>query len=258
MRARSRVEARPGRETSLATNITGPPIVRVQGVHKRYGTGTAERRVLDDLSIDVEAGGFGIVLGVSGSGKTTLLNLIGGLDRPDRGAIEVCGTTLDGLSETGLSRFRRTNIGFIFQSCNLLPTLTAIENVEAALELTDLFPPREACERAGQYLEAVGLGSRCRAFPAELSGGEQQRVAIARALAKHPPLVLADEPTGNLDGDTAAEIWALMRSMCGGTGATFLIATHDRSAIVPSDRVYRIERGSLAPVGDERRAHAAA
>ncbi|MFB3908408.1 MAG: ABC transporter ATP-binding protein [Candidatus Eisenbacteria bacterium] len=222
-------------------------IVSVAGLWKGYGASAAgDRPVLRELSLDIDEGSFGIVLGVSGSGKSTLLNLIGGMDRPSAGTIEVCGRRIERMTETGLARFRREQIGFVFQSYNLLPTLTALENVEAGLEIAGGWTRHAIHERAREYLHAVGLAGRAAAFPAQLSGGEQQRVAVARALAKHPPLVLADEPTGNLDHETAAEIWRLLRSLSERTGATFLVATHDVSATIATDRVFRLDGGNLS------------
>jgi putative ABC transport system ATP-binding protein len=231
---------------------TGPPnerpLIRIAGLRKAYRSGRRRVPVLDDLDLEVRAGEFIVILGVSGSGKTTLLNLIGGIDRPDGGTLEVCGLSLDAASETELARLRRDAIGFIFQAYNLLPTLTARENVEAALEVTGLHSRSEAGRRAEAILAAVGLAEQAASFPAELSGGEQQRVAVARALAKAPPLVLADEPTGNLDGETGAEVWDLMHRLRRESGAAFLVVTHDAQAAGRADRVFRIRGGQLAPL----------
>jgi len=223
------------------------PLIRIAGLHKGYRSGNRVLPVLQDLDLEVHPGEFVVILGISGSGKTTLLNLIGGIDRADRGALGVCGVSLPGASETDLARFRRDHIGFVFQSYNLLPTLTARENVEAALEVTRLYGRRMARLRADEFLTAVGLADKVAAFPAELSGGEQQRVAVARALAKEPPLVLADEPTGNLDSETGAETWDLMDRLRRKSGAAFLVVTHDPRAASRADRVFTIVKGYLQP-----------
>jgi ABC-type lipoprotein export system ATPase subunit len=190
----------------------------LQGLYKAYRATSGVQYVLRDVSLQVEQGEFVVILGVSGSGKTTLLNLIGGMDQPESGELQVCGTRLSNASETELARFRRDCIGFVFQSYNLA------------------------------HLEAVGLAEKADSLPEQLSGGEQQRVAVARALAKRPPLVLADEPTGNLDRDTAREIWRLMHRLNRETGVTFLVVTHDPAAAEKADRVFRIEQGSLCAV----------
>jgi putative ABC transport system ATP-binding protein len=226
--------------------------VSVQALQKAYRSAAGVQRVLRDISLRVEPGEFVVILGVSGSGKTTLLNLVGGMDRPESGELHVCGTRLANASETELARFRRDSIGFVFQSYNLLPTLSARENVEAALEVTGRFDPRECRALALAQLDAVGLAAKADSLPAQLSGGEQQRVAVARALAKRPPLVLADEPTGNLDRDTAREIWGLMHRLNRETGAAFLVVTHDPVAAEAADRAFRLERGSLRAVDDLR------
>ncbi len=226
----------------------GDRIVCMEGLHKSYRTTAGVQYVLRDLSLQVRRGEFVVILGVSGSGKTTLLNLIGGMDQPESGGLWVCGTHLAGATETQLARFRRDCIGFVFQSYNLLPTLTACENVEAALEVTGRFSPARCREVALAQLQEVGLAHKADSLPEQLSGGEQQRVAVARALAKRPPLILADEPTGNLDRDTGREIWDLMHRLNLETGTAFLVVTHDAAAAEDADRVFRIEQGLLGPV----------
>jgi len=220
------------------------PVAQLCRVSKWYDQGSTRSMVLDDASIEIPAGQFVVVLGPSGSGKTTLLNLLGAMDTPSAGTVTVCAVDLGRSSAAERAAIRRDKIGFIFQFYNLLPTLTAAENVEAGLEVLDL-PRREVTRRTQAYLEAVGLGERAAAFPAQLSGGQQQRVAIARALAKEPALVLADEPTGNLDHDTGEQIVALMREISRRAGASFVVATHNTAIAKIADRVVHIEAGKV-------------
>jgi len=220
-------------------------LISIRGLQKSYRSTAGVQYVLRDVVLQVQPGEFVVILGVSGSGKTTLLNLIGGMDQPEDGELLVCGTQLARVSESHLARFRRDCIGFVFQSYNLLPTLTARENVEAALEVTGRFTPKQCRELSFAQLEAVDLARKADSLPEQLSGGEQQRVAVARALAKRPPLVLADEPTGNLDRDTGRGIWSLMHQLNRETGAAFLVVTHDPTVARNADRVYRIEQGYL-------------
>ena len=224
--------------------LDAAPVVRLSGVSKWYDEGSARTVVLADASLQVDAGQFVVVLGPSGSGKTTLLNLLGAMDTPSAGTILIGAVDLARSSPDQRATVRRDKIGFIFQFYNLLPTLTAAENVEAGLEVLGL-PRREVTRRSQDYLDAVGLGARARAFPAQLSGGQQQRVAIARALAKEPALVLADEPTGNLDHDTGEQIVALMRDLNRRAGAAFVVATHNSAIAKQADRVVRIEAGQV-------------
>jgi putative ABC transport system ATP-binding protein len=223
-------------------------LISIRGLNKSYRSSAGIQYVLRDISLQVERGEFVVILGVSGSGKTTLLNLIGGMDQPEYGELLVCGTQLEQIRESELARFRRDCIGFVFQSYNLLPTLTARENVEAALEVTGRFSPKQCRDLSLENLDAVGLALKADALPEQLSGGEQQRVAVARALAKRPPLILADEPTGNLDRDTGRGIWDLMHRLNRETGAAFLVVTHDPAAAAGADRILRIEQGLLRAV----------
>src|SRR5437660_10828354 len=189
---------------------------------------------LEDVSFEMSQGALALVAGPSGSGKTTLLNPIGALDRPDRGKIIVDGSEITGLSRAAAARYRNERVGFIFQSYNLLPQLTALENV-----VLPLLPKRRPDRRrAVELLDAVGPGHRSSHRPAELSGGEQQRVAIARALANDPALILADEPTGNLDDDNARKIAELLSRTCRERGKTLILVTHDRQIIRPVSRVF--------------------
>ena len=223
------------------------PIVVVERVSKSYGTDGREQLVLDGLSLEIAAGEMVAVVGPSGCGKTTLLNIVGALDRPDAGAVRSCGVDLVGADRGALTAYRARQVGFVFQFYNLLPTLTALENVEAGLRVAGL-GRAEARERAGRMLARVGLEASTEKFPAQLSGGEQQRVAIARALGKDPSLVLADEPTGNLDEDTGAQVTALMRRLNAETGVSFVVVTHNPAVSASADRTVHLEHGR---VGEE-------
>jgi putative ABC transport system ATP-binding protein len=218
-------------------------MIRLQGVEKSYGQGVRTLGLrATDLTID--RGQLVVVLGPSGSGKTTLLNLVGGLDRPTSGRIEVDGQELTGLSRAALTEFRRRQVGFVFQFFNLIPTLTAEENVSFGAELArSTADPRK-------LLDAVGLAGREDRFPAELSGGEQQRVAVARALAKEPSLLLCDEPTGALDLETGKQVLALLARQAREHERTVLLVTHNTAIAGLADRVLRLRDGTV--VGDER------
>jgi ABC-type lipoprotein export system ATPase subunit len=220
----------------------GSTLVRVRGLAKTFGEGNAQVRVLDGAELEVARGEFVAVVGKSGSGKSTLLHLLAGLDRPDAGEIEFDGLRLDRLDERGLTAVRRRKIGFVFQAFHLLPELTGAENV--------LLPARlardgvEAAPRAQELLERLGLAPFARRLPTELSGGEQQRLAIARALINDPALVLADEPTGNLDDESGAAVLHLLRRATDSDRSVVLV-THDRAATRMADRVLRLEGGRL-------------
>jgi putative ABC transport system ATP-binding protein len=223
-------------------------VCEVERVRKVYGSGAGEVAALDDVSVSFEAGAFAALAGPSGSGKTTLLNLIGGLDVPSSGVVRVDGRDTGGLDGRALARLRAEKIGFIFQSFNLIPVLTAAENVAMALQLSGRrWPDAEARVRA--MLEAVGLGNLGDRLPTQLSGGQQQRVAIARALVKEPALVIADEPTANLDSHTGAAVLELMRGMNRARGVTLIVSTHDPMVIQHVDRVVRLRDGRV--VSDE-------
>jgi ABC-type lipoprotein export system ATPase subunit len=220
----------------------GSSVVRARGLVKTYGEGRGAVRVLDGADLDVERGELVVVLGRSGSGKSTLLHLLGALDRADAGTLEVAGNRLERLSEPGLTAVRRHHVGFVFQSFHLLPELTGVENV--------LLPARlardglEAAPRARDLLERLGLTAVARRLPTTLSGGERQRLAIARALVNDPALVLADEPTGNLDEESGAAVLALLRRVADGERAVVLV-THDPAATVLADRVLSLRDGRL-------------
>jgi putative ABC transport system ATP-binding protein len=220
------------------------PVLQLRDVTKTYSEGTTERAVLQGLSLTIDRGGSVVLMGRSGAGKSTLLNLVSGIDLPTSGKIVVDQTDLTGLSETKRTLFRRTNIGFVFQSFNLISTLTVIENVLLPLELAGTSTAASR-EQAQAVLDQVGLGDRGDSFPDRLSGGEQQRVAIARALAHDPLFVLADEPTGNLDYETGQQVLALLDDLVRETGTTLLVATHDREALDRADRVLHLRGGVL-------------
>jgi putative ABC transport system ATP-binding protein len=215
--------------------------VIVRSVTKSYRRGRSQITALEDVSFDLSQGELAVFVGPSGSGKTTLLNLIAALDRPDRGKIIVGELEITSLSRAATARYRNERVGFIFQSYNLLPQLTALENV-----ILPMLPKRRLDRhRAAELLDAVGLSNRSTHRPAELSGGEQQRVAIARALANDPAIILADEPTGNLDDDNARKIAELLSRTCRERGKTLILVTHDRQMIRPVDRVFEMRDGSL-------------
>ena len=223
----------------------------MEGVAKSYRTGEIVAQVLRDVDLRIARDEFVVLFGVSGCGKTTLLNLIGALDVPSAGTIAVDGERISSMTERARTRFRANKVGFVFQFYNLLPTLTALENVEAALEILPL-DSSEIRRRGIHYLSAVGMEDKLAKFPAQLSGGEQQRVAIARALAKEPPLILADEPTGNLDEGTGLEVMRVMSDLRHRTGATMVVVTHNARLTTFADRVLHIERGQIQKTCDSR------
>ena len=218
-------------------------IVEIHGAVKRYGIGAARVDALAGLDLSLDAGTVTALIGPSGSGKSTLLHVIGGMDRADEGEVLVAGEALHLLSPAKLTAFRRHKVGFVFQAFNLMPNLTALENVMLPAQFAGV-SGREARERAGTLLTRVGLSQRTRHRPSQLSGGEQQRVAIARALINGPVLVIADEPTGNLDTRTGAEIVELLTSLAG--EQTVIIATHDERIAGAADRVVHMSDGLVA------------
>ncbi|MFB6988667.1 ABC transporter ATP-binding protein [Streptomyces sp. NPDC056304] len=224
------------------------PMVRVEDLHRSYGTGAAAVHALRGVSFELPRGELVALKGRSGSGKTTLLNLVGGLDGPDGGRITVDGTDLAELGENGLLELRRDRIGFIFQSFGLIPILTAAENVGVPMRLrkTD---PREREERVALLLSMVGLADHAAQRPGELSGGQQQRVAIARALANRPALLIADEPTGQLDAETGLAVMELLRAVVRSEGVTALVATHDAQLLGLADRVLELSDGHIVEQG---------
>jgi putative ABC transport system ATP-binding protein len=221
-------------------------MIRVRGLSMRLASGGRGVDILTDVSLDVPAGQFLAIAGPSGSGKSTLLGLIAGLDRPTAGRIEVADVNITALDEDALARFRRDHVGYVFQSFHLLPTLTAQENVAVPLELAGL---PDAAAQAAERLAEVGLAERAHHYPAQLSGGEQQRVAVARAVARRPDLLLADEPTGNLDSATGKQLIDLLVGLNRRLGCTLVLVTHDPDLAAHADRVVTLRDGRI--VSDE-------
>ena len=221
--------------------------VQLQNVTKTYQMGEVQVHALNGLDLSIQEGEFVVIVGPSGSGKTTTLNLIGGLDTPTSGELLVAGTDIAGYDQDALTAYRRDQIGFIFQFFNLLPTLTAGENVEFALELADR-EGQDVHQRARVLLDRVGLAERADHFPSQLSGGEQQRVAIARALAKDPPILLADEPTGNLDFRMGQKVLRVMRDLNQQEGRTVILVTHNTVIGRIGERVVHLRDGQVSDV----------
>ena len=217
----------------------GDIVLKLEDVSRSYQMGQVEVRALTGVSLDITRGEFIVILGPSGSGKTTLLNLVGGIDSPTSGKITVDGIELNALDDKGLTEYRRNHIGFVFQFFNLIPTLTARENVEFAAELVE--EPRDPLE----VLEIVGLKERADHYPSELSGGEQQRVAMARALVKDPPILLCDEPTGELDFETGKHILSAMKMINEVSRKTVLLVTHNTAIGDIAHRVIRLRSGEI-------------
>ncbi len=217
-------------------------VVSARGLVKTYGRGRAARRVLDGADLDVAAGELVAVMGRSGSGKSTLLHLIGALDRPEAGTIEVAGSRVDGRPERELTELRRRAVGFVFQFFHLIPELTGAENVLLPARLPGAAP--DAAERGRELIARLGLEEAAGRLPHELSGGEQQRLAVARALIHDPPLILADEPTGNLDAEAGAIVLALLRAAAD-DGRSVLVVSHDEAATGSADRVLHLDGGRL-------------
>jgi len=217
-------------------------MLSISGLTRRFGA----RPILQDLALELGAGEYIAVVGESGAGKSTLLNLIAGLDLPDAGQIRIDGTNMTAIDEDRRTRLRRTRVGFVFQAFHILPHLTLAQNVELPLVLLGI-GPAERAERVQELLGAVGLGERGESLPRELSGGELQRVALARALVHRPALVLADEPTGNLDPDTADRVLALLARTIRARGAAGILVTHSQHAAGTADRVLRLDHGRLVP-----------
>jgi putative ABC transport system ATP-binding protein len=218
------------------------PIAVLENVIKRYREGDAEHVVLDGASATIAAGEFVALLGPSGSGKSTVLNLLAGIDLADAGTVRVGGQDMGRLDETARTRFRRRSVGFVFQFFNLIPTLTVEENLLLPLDLNGM---EDGPQRAAALLERVGLAERASSWPDQLSGGEQQRIAIARALIHEPQLLLADEPTGNLDEDTGVRVLDLLEEMTRGAAGTLVVVTHSEALARRADRVLRLQHGRL-------------
>jgi putative ABC transport system ATP-binding protein len=233
----------------MRASAPGVPLVELRGVTKAYREGDAERVVLSGVDAAIRRGELCVLIGRSGSGKSTLLNLIGGIDVPTAGEIVVDGLPLAGTSEAARTLFRRHHVGFVFQFFNLIPTLTVEENLRLPLELNG-HRRESARARARALLAEVGLADRGATFPERLSGGEQQRVAVARALVHEPLLVLADEPTGNLDLDTGRQVLELLDRLTRRAGRTMVMATHSPEVVGLADRIFRLQDGRLVEVGD--------
>lgn len=219
-------------------------LIKLRELRKEFTRGGETLRVLEALDLDVPRGSFEALMGPSGSGKSTLLNLIAGLDRPSGGTIEIDGQRIDRMSEAGLAKWRSNTVGFVFQSYNLLPVLTAVENVELPLLLTSV-PGSERRKRAETALKVVGLDNRKDHYPRQLSGGQEQRVSIARAIVTDPILIVADEPTGDLDRVAADEILKLLETLNGQLGKTILMVTHDPNAAERASVTRHLDKGRL-------------
>ncbi len=220
------------------------PVVSLQKITKSYSRAGTEVSVLRDLSFDIPAGTFLAIMGPSGSGKSTLLNVMAGIDRPTGGSVVVAGTRLDGLSEGEMARWRARHIGYVFQTYNLIPVLTAAENVELPLALTHL-TRRERADHVKTALRLVGLDDRMDYYPRQLSGGQEQRVGVARAIVSDPTMILADEPTGNLDRESADDILTLLARLNRELGKTIVMVTHDPRAAERAQMIRHLEKGVL-------------
>ena len=221
-------------------------VLQTRGLKKVYGTGEARVRALDGVDLDVEQGEFVAVVGTSGSGKSTLLHMLGGLDRPTAGTVEVEGRNIFALSDEALTVFRRRKIGFVFQAYNLVPVLSVWENIVLPVQLDGRRPDRAYLV---QVVEALGLAEKLDRLPGQLSGGQQQRVAIARALAAQPAILLADEPTGNLDSKTSQDVLGLMKVTGRRFSQTMVMITHNEEIAQLADRIVRIEDGRIVTRG---------
>ncbi len=218
-------------------------LIQLHDVNKSYSMGSEEIRALRDVQLDIPRGDFIVIVGPSGSGKTTMLNLIGGLEAADSGDIVVDGEDITAYDENALTQYRRHKVGLVFQFFNLIPTLTALENVHFAAELVG-----DHAASPAEILELVGLGDRMHHYPGQLSGGQQQRVAIARALVKNPALVLADEPTGSLDTETGKEVLVAMRRINRERGQTFVLVTHNTAISTMADHIVEMSSGRVHEV----------
>lgn len=225
------------------------PVLRLKGLTKQFYEGPESRKVFSNINVEIFAGQFSILMGPSGSGKSTLLNLIGGIESPTSGEITIDGMDLTTLSEKKRTLFRRHHIGMVFQSFNLIPTLTVGENLMLPLNLKGM-SRKQANARVMESLDGVGLGDRSISFPEQLSGGEQQRVAIARALVHDPMLVLADEPTGNLDSGNAHQVMRVFKKLVSDEGKTLLVVTHRTDMDRLADRVFYLQDGNIKEMSD--------
>jgi len=224
------------------------PVVELSDVSKVYETGAGDFAALSGANLTVGPGEFVAIVGASGSGKSTLLNMLTGIDRPTSGVARVMGTELNELSENELARWRGTNVGLVFQFYQLMPTLTVAENVTMPMDFTGTLPPRQRIARAMELLDLVGIADQASKFPSTLSGGQQQRAAIARSLANDPPLLAADEPTGNLDSQTADSVLDLLRTLTK-AGRTVVMVTHEREVAARVDRLITVADGAVLESG---------
>ncbi|MSP59173.1 MAG: ABC transporter ATP-binding protein [Myxococcales bacterium] len=241
----SDIQAAAGDQPASAKKTGGKPIIKLRGVRKVYTRGKQEIPVLEGLDLEIPENSFEALMGPSGSGKTTLLNLIGGIDRPTGGSVEVAGTDITRLSEGELATWRSRTIGFIFQQYNLLPVLTAFQNVELPLLLTSL-NRAERKKRTETALRVVGLADRMDHYPRQLSGGQEQRVAIARAIVTDPTILVADEPTGDLDRKSAEEVLKLLDLLHRDFKKTIVMVTHDPAAAQRAEIIRKLDKGQLA------------
>jgi putative ABC transport system ATP-binding protein len=233
-----------GAKAKASDRASGEVLIALRGVGKSYERGGERLKILNELDLDVPKGSFEALMGPSGSGKTTLLNLIAGLDRPTTGTITISGKRIDSMSEGELAAWRANTVGFVFQSYNLMPVLTAVENVELPLLLTRV-ASSERRKRAETALRVVGLEDRKTHYPRQLSGGQEQRVAIARAIVNDPALIVADEPTGDLDRQSADDILTLLEKLNRDLGKTIVMVTHDPSAADRASIIRRLNKGAL-------------
>ncbi len=220
------------------------PVIELENVSKTYSLDSVKVNALDKVSLKISKGDFVSIIGPSGSGKSTMLHILGALDRPSSGKVEIDGTDLAKLSDSEVARLRGKKIGFVFQFFNLYPTLSAIENVELPMMIMEI-PEHERKKRAAELIEKVGLKQRANHLPAQLSGGERQRVAIARALANNPSFILADEPTGNLDSKTGDEVMAFIEKLNKDFGTTLIIVTHDQNIAGYARKTIRLKDGKI-------------
>jgi putative ABC transport system ATP-binding protein len=221
-----------------------PPIIQLQNVYKSYVNGQISQPVLHDISLDIDAGEFVAIVGASGNGKSTLLNLLAGIDKPSQGKVDVCGSALHQLTEEQLSVWRGANIGIVFQFFQLLPSLSVLQNILLPMDFVATKPKRERLERARYLLELVGLSNQAQQLPSQVSGGQQQRAAIARALANDPKLIVADEPTGNLDEATADAVFELFLTL-NQQGKTLVMVTHNEALAESASRRIVIHSGRI-------------
>ena len=231
-------------------------LVQAEGLSKVYRTGDVAVHALQEVTFSIDRGAFAAFVGPSGSGKTTLLNLVGCLDRPTAGNLTILDTDVSTLSRRGAAAFRGQNIGFVFQEFNLIPVLTAYENIEYPLIMVQSWPPGKRKKQVQSLLEAAGMADQANKRPDQLSGGQKQRVAVARALVSDPKLVLADEPTANLDHDTAYRIIQLMKRLRDELGTTFVFSTHDQKIMSEAETTFFLEDGRMASSAPGEAAHA--